>query len=367
MLCSNCGREIPNGQLICPHCGAEVRLVPDYSTVGDLLNRKENGLKEKDSDRRSGNKKKKGRAGKSMNPFAVTILLFFAVTIFALALKLAFDYRNQGDYDLQFELAQYNFSEKDYAKAEKYANQAITLEPNLSEPRLLLAKIYSAQNRDDETELVLLNLIAQDPGNADAYGLLIGLYDENNDFTAIKQLMDNCNAEAVLYTYSDYICKAPLIAPVEGTYERTFRVTITAPEGTVHYTTDGTEPTKSSPVYEGPIETTVGENEIRAVAIKDNGIYSDTVVKKYTITVKQHAAPAITPGSGAYAPGTEVTVDVPPGFTAYYEFDHIPSTESPEYDGPIMLPEGTHVLTVVMADGEGNLSKTASATYTVNE
>ena len=144
-------------------------------------------------------------------------------------------------------------------------------------------------------------------------------------------------------------------------------MTITAPEGTVHYTTDGTEPTGSSPVYEGPIETSPGENEIRAIAIKDNGIYSDTVVKKYTITTKQHAAPAITPGSGTYAPGTEVTVDVPSGFVAYYEFDYIPSTESPEYTGPIPLPDGTHVLTVVMADGEGNLSKTASATYTVIE
>ena len=367
MLCSNCGREIPNGQLICPHCGAEVRLVPDYSTVGDLLNRNENSRKDQDENRRSGHKKKKGRTGKSLNPFAVVILFVFAVIVFALALKLAIDYRNQGDYDLQLELAQYNFSEKDYARAEKYANQAITLEPNLSEPRLLLAKIYSAQNRDEETELVLLNLIAQDPGNADAYGLLIELYDENNDFTAIKKLMDHCSAEAVLYTYRDYICKSPLISPVEGTYERTVRVTITAPEGTVHYTTDGTEPTGSSPVYEGPIETSPGENEIRAIAIKDNGIYSDTVVKKYTITTKQHAAPAITPGSGTYAPGTEVTVDVPSGFVAYYEFDYIPSTESPEYTGPIPIPDGTHVLTVVMADGEGNLSKTASATYTVIE
>ena len=86
---------------------------------------------------------------------------------------------------------------KEYEKAEKYANQAITLEPTRSEPRLLLAEIYFAQNRDEETELVLLSLIAQDPGYADAYGLLIELYDENNDFAAIKRLMDNCTAEAV--------------------------------------------------------------------------------------------------------------------------------------------------------------------------
>ena len=366
MLCSNCGREIPNGQLICPHCGEEVRLVPDYSTVGDMLNRKENSMRDQEEKHKSG-RKNTDRNETKINPVALTIVFIFAVIISVLALKLAIDYRNQNDYDLQLEMAQYNFSEKDYARAEEYANQAISLEPNRSEPRLLLAKIYSAQNRDDETELLLLNLIAQDPGNVDAYGLLIELYDENNDKDAIKQLMDNCSAETVLYTYSEYICKSPLIAPVEGTYERTVSVTITAPEGTVHYTTDGTEPTKDSPVYEGPIETYAGENEIRAVAIKDNGIYSDTVVQKYTISTKQHDAPEISPGSGSYASGTEVSVDVPSGFTAYYEFDHIPTVESPEYTDPIVLPEGTHVLTVIMADGEGNLSKTASATYTVNE
>ena len=367
MLCSNCGRDIPNGQLICPHCGAEVRLVPDYSTVGDMLSQKENSRKNQEQKRKSGSGKKKAGEGKHINPFALTIIFVFALIIFALALKLAIDYRNQGDYDLQLEMAQYNFSEKEYAKAEKYANQAITLEPTRSEPRLLLAEIYFAQNRDEETEIVLLSLIAQDPGYADAYGLLIELYDENNDFAAIKRLMDNCSAEAVLLRYSNYICKAPLIAPVEGTYERTVSVTITATEGTVHYTTDGTEPTSSSPVYENAIETSPGENEIRAIAIKDNGIYSDTVVKKYTITMKQHEAPAVTPGSGTYPPGTEVTIDVPSGFVAYYEFDHIPQMDSPEYTDPIPLPEGTHVLTVVMADGEGNLSKTATMTYTVAE
>ena len=331
-----------------------------------MLNRKESSLKNQEESRKAGQKKKKGRAERRVNPVALTIVMIFGVIIFALALKLAIDYRNQGDYDLQLELAEYNFSEKEYARAEEYANQAMSLEPTRSEPRLLLARIYSAQNRDDESELVLLNLIAQDPGNADAYGLLIGLYDENNDKAAIKQLMDNCTAETVLYAYSDYICKVPLISPVEGTYERTVSVTITAPEGTVRYTTDGTEPTESSLIYEGPIETFPGENEIRAIAIKDNGIYSDTVVKKYTITTKQHDAPTITPGSGTYAPGTEVTVDVPFGYTAYYEFDHIPSAESEAYSGPILLPEGTHVLTVVLADGDGNFSKTASATYTVS-
>ncbi|MBP3880230.1 MAG: chitobiase/beta-hexosaminidase C-terminal domain-containing protein [Lachnospiraceae bacterium] len=340
--------------------------MPDYSTVGDLLNSRESSLKDQEENRKSGKKKRKARLEKRMNPVAWTIVLIFGMIVFALALKLAIDYRNQGDYDLQLELAEYNFSEKEYARAEAYANQAVALEPNLSEPRLLLAKIYSAQNRDEETKLVLLNLIAQDPGNADAYGLLIELYSENNDMAAIKQLMDNCSAEAVLLTYSEYICKSPLISPVEGTYERIVSITITAPEGTVHYTTDGTEPSGTSPVYEGPIGTLPGENEIRAIAIKDNGIYSDTVVKKYTITTKQHAAPSLDPGSGTYPPGTEVTVDVPFGYTAHYEFDHIPTLESAEYIDPVMLPEGTHVLTVILADSEGNLSKAASATYTVN-
>ena len=31
MKCMNCGADIPEGMLICPDCGTEVQIVPDYN------------------------------------------------------------------------------------------------------------------------------------------------------------------------------------------------------------------------------------------------------------------------------------------------------------------------------------------------
>ena len=37
MKCMNCGTEIPEGQLICPGCGQEIQIVPDYNPLDDVL------------------------------------------------------------------------------------------------------------------------------------------------------------------------------------------------------------------------------------------------------------------------------------------------------------------------------------------
>ena len=37
MRCRNCGREMPNGMLRCEYCGEELRIVPDYNPLDDVL------------------------------------------------------------------------------------------------------------------------------------------------------------------------------------------------------------------------------------------------------------------------------------------------------------------------------------------
>jgi uncharacterized Zn finger protein (UPF0148 family) len=41
MKCRQCGAEIPNGELFCPVCHAEVQLVPDYNSVEYLLSQRQ--------------------------------------------------------------------------------------------------------------------------------------------------------------------------------------------------------------------------------------------------------------------------------------------------------------------------------------
>lgn len=43
MRCTHCGAMIPDGQVICPGCGAEVQIVPDYNPLDDVLTQEVRG------------------------------------------------------------------------------------------------------------------------------------------------------------------------------------------------------------------------------------------------------------------------------------------------------------------------------------
>lgn len=43
MRCTHCGANIPEDQMICPECGAEVQIVPDYNPLEDVLTREVKG------------------------------------------------------------------------------------------------------------------------------------------------------------------------------------------------------------------------------------------------------------------------------------------------------------------------------------
>ncbi len=43
MKCVHCGANIPDDQMICPVCGAEVQIVPDYNPLDDILAREVRG------------------------------------------------------------------------------------------------------------------------------------------------------------------------------------------------------------------------------------------------------------------------------------------------------------------------------------
>ena len=43
MRCTHCGAMIPDDQVVCPECGAEVQIVPDYNPLDDVLAREVKG------------------------------------------------------------------------------------------------------------------------------------------------------------------------------------------------------------------------------------------------------------------------------------------------------------------------------------
>ena len=77
---------------------------------------------------------------------------------------------------------------------------------------------------------------------------------------------------------------APTFSPEPGTYAEATKVTITC-EGAsyIYYTTDGTNPTRDSPVYTGAINITQ-TTDLRAFAVADE--FGDSAVARWYYAIE---------------------------------------------------------------------------------
>ena len=170
---------------------------------------------------------------------------------------------------------------------------------------------------------------------------------------------------------------APVFTPEPGRYsysEEGLTISINCNnEGstTYHYTTDGSEPTKSCPVYNGPI-TVSNNTTIKAIACCAGLTNSAVSTATYTIT-KTVAKPTFYPEPGNYNE-TEVSINCESGVTIYYTIDgSIPSTSSNVYNRPITIEptERTVINAIAVKNGtdpdyEWLNSELASGTYNDN-
>jgi YD repeat-containing protein len=168
----------------------------------------------------------------------------------------------------------------------------------------------------------------------------------------------------------------PTFSPSAGTYTSAQTVTISdsTSGSTIYYTTNGTTPTTSSPVYSSAINVSATET-IEAIATATGYAQSATASATYTIAAP---APTFSPGAGTYGygyGGNAVTVtisDAAPGATIYYTLTNgtsgtTPTTSSTVYSGPIGVGGGgTQTLeAIAVVSGYSNSSVT-TAVYTID-
>ena len=217
-------------------------------------------------------------------------------------------------------------------------------------------------------------------------------------------------------SYSDYstTCSAALANPTfsltEGKYTEAKSVEITAAEGTVYYTTDGTPPTASSTQYTGAIALNdCGEYTIKAIAISSDSqsdVVSATYMIKLPLTNSQAApyteAEAIAVYDGGcydnqdvYVKGTvktatfnstygNYTITLTNGFQ-FYRFLQAAETKFTEdiivpgdvlvacgklgdYNGNCQLAAGCYLVERIPYEGEKtDISNTEATAYTVDQ
>ncbi len=143
----------------------------------------------------------------------------------------------------------------------------------------------------------------------------------------------------------------PVLNPASGTtFDSSLSVSISCPtEGaTIHYTTDGSEPTAESPVYS---RFKISEKTtVKAVAEK-NGLLSEVVTAEYALG--QCADPVFSLADGAEFEHSNQEVSIAwnnDGVLRYTLDGREPTAESPVYEGPFSFSESVVVKAKVFSD-----------------
>ena len=372
--CSQCGAPMQDDEVICPVCGQEVQLVPDYETMESrMYEQKKQKEQEEEENRRLEEERLRQeemeQQAKARKRRRILILVFLAVAAAAIVCFLLLSRAGSGSFEHQMQRAETAYSNSNYEEALDYIQQALALEPDSAEALTLRAQIYDKLGDSEKAAQELEQVIADNPNYEAAYNILIRIYNDLNEPDKIRELLDNCQNAEIKEKYSSYLCEDPVFSLSEGTYdtEQTVEISVSS-DADIYYTTDGTEPTENSTRYTEGIQLEEGTTTLRAIAVNAMGIRSSIVEAHYTIRLSVPNQPSIQPASGSYtgSTATKITVTADAGCTIYYSFDTRPTTSSTRYTGPVTMPDGTHTFYAIAVNAAGKISAAASATYVVD-
>ncbi len=138
----------------------------------------------------------------------------------------------------------------------------------------------------------------------------------------------------------------PEFSPIAGTYYRFLQVSISSETSgsIIRYTTDGSEPTESSPLYTSPIAVEK-ITTIKAMAFKENGSPSAVISANYNLVMPVIAALEFTPVAGNHNFSKIVEIKcATPGVEIFYTLDESePSQMSEPYNSPIYITSDTTI------------------------
>ena len=349
--CRKCGAEIKEGSLYCERCGEEVRIVPDYNSLDDLLaehvrNELYSGSQQKQSKKTSGKSKKKRQNSHKKIVIILTSLLFVILiglllyqTSYAGYIKKGYNALEKKKYDTaicHFESA----IEKDKKKAEGYIG---------------ISDVYLAKDDFYSAEEVFLEEIENQKNNIELYKGLIEVYMNSEKKDRISILMANCKSDSVLSALSDYVVEKPTFSLKKDSYDEKEELELYSKGNDIYYTLDGSEPSETTGAKYNkdlPILLEEGNWIVRAVAVNKKGVPSLLSKHTYKIETPLMEAPIVSPSSGLYEQQEKITVEVKEGYTAYYAFGTTEPTEEnwKKYIGPIPMPQGNLIFSAVLVE-----------------
>lgn len=339
MKCKNCGAEFADDSLICPVCGYEIQIVPDYNPLDDVLTAQVKGAvsetlrininQEQLEKYREENKRNTGRVQDSGRVYHKKVgnsqgvesrnvgaknrmteedlererrarrrkaekkrmlakkrrqkKMMIAGGILVAVIGLGvIGYTNS--YTGRVNSGYKKLEAGEYTEAELKFEKAIQQKIKRSEAYTGLAKVYLAQGDIEKAEQLFLDAITEQEDNVELYEAAIQFYMDTNQETKIMELLDKCNDEEVVAKLEKYVSEGPKFSLSEKEiYDEVQALELTSEGEAIYYTTDGTDPTVASTKYKDPIKLVEGENEIRAISVNAEGVPSLVVTDRKSV------------------------------------------------------------------------------------
>ncbi len=364
--------------MYCPKCGEEICIVPDYEP--ELLDRIDmtmmevaDSVNEKTQDMGILSSPTTPLPEKTENPPAPAtfskrlkwIFLGLALCVVIVLLTIGIiNVAHYFSYDYQYEKAMKEFNVCDYNTSLQTAKHAVGLDKT-KDVLLLVADDYYAMANYDAAVATLVELLSQNPNDAAVFDKIVKCYETVGDSKAINNLILSSNNESFVTKYSEYVSVAPYFSLPSGTYTEPDAVSIfVSGEGTLYYSTDGSEPTEESFVYSEPVILPEGQTTIRAVFVNAKGIHSEIVSQDYEVKIKLPDAPVLLTDGGSYSEPALVKVIVPEKGVVHYTKDgSAPTENSPVYTMPVFMPVGNSRLSFVTIADDGMSSAVVNVSY----
>lgn len=366
MKCPKCGAVIPDGSLYCETCGEDIHIVPDFEPeIEYSIKETLNGLVEDIAGKGEENEQVKlsdgGMKRQIKNNKGLLIAGTVCVTVFVLAIiGIGIYFYRYNSLEYQLGRATQCLANQQYEDAIGYYERALLLDDKNIAAKFMLADVYYAVDRKNDAISMLLEIAYT--GNdtntvaaedlVKAYTKIIHIYEEQDNYEAIRDLLNECENPDIFNLFQEYSAKEPGFSYEEGTYNTVVPLKLTAPtKGTVYYTVDGSVPNESSEIYTTPIFLETGDYTISAMFVNSFGISSEVVTQKYHVEVIRPVEPEISVDSGVYNHPTMIEIDVMEGYEVYYTTDGTEPTEnSIKYTGPIPMPLGLSMFRFITYD-----------------
>lgn len=239
MKCRYCGYEIPDGELYCEHCGKEVRIVPDYNPLEDMLTAQIkvslDGEEPEDeafdtapvrnTGRNTGRRTGTGRGtrqGTSSNTNRSTgrrgsspemerrrrrqqqarkkaalrkkrrrLLMIMALFLILIAAGIYFLYSNS--YAGVVRRGTRALDAGNYSEAQSLFERAMSKDNERPEAYTGLSSVYAAQDDLDAAEAVFLTGLEEQTDNADLYEACVNFYMDTEQQEKIPELLDDAS------------------------------------------------------------------------------------------------------------------------------------------------------------------------------